>query len=125
MGLVGAALAYGHVAHEAFFFELLHVADLDRKARRVFGDGLGVFNKGGGVEVRGAGVDQVPCERDGLLFYSHFFGNLLECCSVFACHNLEGYLEILLLLALVGVELVVGVMEPVKDCLELFIGGVG
>ena len=120
-----AALADGHVAHEAFFFELLHVADLDGKARRILDDGLGAFNEFGGVEVGGAGVDEVLRERDRLLFHGDVFGDFLEILRVFAGDNLVGHREVFFLLALVGVELVVRVMQTVDDGFELFVGGVG
>lgn len=121
----GAALADGHVAHKAFFFKLLHVADLDGKARRILDDGLGAFDEFGGVEVGGAGVDEVLRERDRLLFYGDFFGDFLEGGAMFAGDNLVGHREVFFLLALVGVELVVGVVEPVEDRLELFVDGIG
>ena len=125
VGLMRAALADGHMAHEAFLFELLHVAHLDGKARRVLRDGFRVLDKFGGVEVCGAGVDEVLCEDDRLVFDGDFFGNLLEGGNVFAGDNLVGHLEVRLLLALVGVELVFGVVQPVDDCLELFFSGIG
>ena len=125
VGLVGAALAHSHVTHEAFLFQLFHVPHLDGKTRRVLGDSLCIFYEGGWVEVRGAGVDQVSCQGDGLLLYGHFFGDFLKGSGTVTGHDLEGHLEIFFLLALVGVELVVGVMEPVEYGLELFVGGVG
>ena len=125
VGLAGAALAHGHVAHEAFFFELLHVAHLDGKPRRVLGNRLCVLDEFGGVEVGGAGVDEVLREGHCLLFDGDFFGNFLERGNVFTGDDFVGDLEIRLLLALVSVELVVRVMQTVDDGLELFIGGVG
>ena len=124
-GLVRTTLADGHVAHEAFLFELLHVANLDAQAFCVLGDGFGAFSKFGGVEVGGACVDQVLGERHCLLFVGHVFGNLLEILDMFASDDFVGHLEVFFLLALVGVKLVVRVVKPVENRLELFIGGVG
>lgn len=125
VGFVGATLANGNVAHEAFLFQLLHVADLDGKARSILGDGLGAFDELGGVKVAGASVDQVLGQGDGLLFDGNFFGDGLEFGNVFAGDDFEGDLEVFFLLALVGVKLVIGVVEAVGDGLELFGGGIG
>ena len=76
--LVRAAFANGHVTHEAFLFELLHVADLDAQAFGVLGNCLGAFHEFGGVEVGGTSVNQVLGERHGLLFHGYVFGDLLE-----------------------------------------------
>ena len=83
------------------------------------------MNKLGGVEVGGAGVDEVLREHDRLVFDGDFFGNFLEGARAVTRDNLVDHLEVGLLLALVGVELVFGVVEPVEDGLELFVGGIG
>ena len=113
VGLVRTALADGHVPHEAFLFELLHVAYLHGEARSVFRDCLRIL------------VDEVLCEHDCLVLDGDFFGNFLEGRGMFAGDDLVGHLEVRLLLCLVGVELVFGVVEPVEDCLELFVCAVG
>ena len=123
--LAGATLADGHVAHEAFFFELLHVAHLDGKPRRVFGNCLCVLDEFGGVEVGGTSVDEVLRKGHRFLFDGDFFGNFLERGGVFTGDDFIGDLEIRFLLALVCVELVVRVMQTVDNGLELFVGGVG
>ena len=108
--LVRAALADSHMSHEAFLFELLHVANLDRKPRSK--DGC-------------ACVDQILGEDDCLVFNSCNFCNLLEFSDLFTSDNFERDLESFLLLALVGVELVVCVMQSKQNALELFWSGIG
>ena len=113
------------MAHETFLLELLHVAHLDGETRRVFRNRLCVLDKFGGVEVAGTGVDEVPGKRHRLLFDSDIFCNLLEVLDMLARDNLESHLEFRFLLALVGIEPIVGIEKPVKYCLELLVGRVG